>query len=159
MHESTALVAWWRHQMDTFSASLAVCAENSPVLGEFPAQRPVTRSFDVSFDLRPNKRLSNQSWGWWFETPSCPLWRHCNGIWLYYSYSHSFIQPWRFLQQSSLHVKCHDIYPRRIWINSLRKNSRLLQAISLNTFRWNKMMFLFRVHWSLFLIDKACPLL
>ena len=40
--------------------------------------RPVTRSFDVSFDLRLNKRLSKQSWGWWFETPSCPLWCHCN---------------------------------------------------------------------------------
>ena len=31
------------------------------------------------FDLRLNKRLSIQSWGWWFGTPSCPLWRHCNG--------------------------------------------------------------------------------
>ena len=38
--------------------------------GEFPAQRPVTRSFDVFFDLRPNKRLSKQPWDWWFETPS-----------------------------------------------------------------------------------------
>ena len=46
--------------------------------GEFPAQRPVTRSFDVFFDLRLNKRLSKQSWGWWFETPSCSLWRHRN---------------------------------------------------------------------------------
>ena len=43
-----------------------------------PAQRPVTRSFDVFFDLRLNKRLSKQSWGWWFETLSRPLWRHCN---------------------------------------------------------------------------------
>ena len=67
-----------RHQMETFSALLAVCAGNSPVTGEFPAQRPVTRSLDVCFDLRPNKRLSKQSWGWWFETPSRPLWRHCN---------------------------------------------------------------------------------
>ena len=38
---------------------------NSPVTGEFPAQRPVTRSFDVFFDLRLNKRLSKQRWGWW----------------------------------------------------------------------------------------------
>ena len=44
--------------METFSALLAICAENSPVPGEFPAQRPVTRSFDVFFDLRLNKRLS-----------------------------------------------------------------------------------------------------
>ena len=41
---------WWRHQMETFSALLAICAENSPVPGEFPAQRPVTRSFDVLLD-------------------------------------------------------------------------------------------------------------
>ena len=46
--------------------------------GEFPAQRPVTRSFDIFFDLRLYKRLSKQSWGWWFETLSCSLWRHCN---------------------------------------------------------------------------------
>ena len=64
--------------METFSALLAICAGNSPVTGEFHAQRPVTRSFDVFFDLRPNKRLSKQWWGWWFETPSCPLWGHCN---------------------------------------------------------------------------------
>ena len=47
-----------------FSALLALCAGNSPVPGEFPAQRPVTRSFDVFFDLRLNKRLSKQSRGW-----------------------------------------------------------------------------------------------
>ena len=45
--------------METFSALLAICAWNSSVAGEFPAQRPVTRSFDVFFDLRLNKRLSN----------------------------------------------------------------------------------------------------
>ena len=33
--------------MEKFSALLAICAGNSPVTGEFPAQRPVTRSFDV----------------------------------------------------------------------------------------------------------------
>ena len=65
--------------METFSALLAICAGNSPVPGEFPTQRPVTRSFDVFFDLRPNKWLSKQSQGWWFETTSGPLWRHCNG--------------------------------------------------------------------------------
>ena len=44
--------------METFFALLAICAGNSPVPGEFPAQRPVTRSFDVFFDLRLNKRSS-----------------------------------------------------------------------------------------------------
>ena len=46
--------------------------------GEFPTQKPVTRSFDVFFDLRLNKRLSKQPWGWWFETTSWSLWRHRN---------------------------------------------------------------------------------
>ena len=50
-------------------------------LGEFPTQRPVTRSFDVFFDLRLNKRLSKQPCGWWFEPPSWSLWRHRNGYW------------------------------------------------------------------------------
>ena len=70
--------SWWRHQMETFSALLAICAGNSPVTSEFLTQRPVTRSFDVFFDLRLDKRLSKQWWGWWFEMPSRPLWRHCN---------------------------------------------------------------------------------
>ena len=47
--------------METFSALLAICAGNSPVTGEFLAQKPVTRSFDVLFDLRLNTRLSKQS--------------------------------------------------------------------------------------------------
>ena len=65
--------------METFSALLAICAGNSPVAGEFPTQRPVARSFYVFFDLRLNKRLSKQWWGWWFETLSSPLWRHRSG--------------------------------------------------------------------------------
>ena len=57
---------------------LAICAGNSQVPCYFPAQRPVTRSSDVFFDLGLNTRLSEQSQGWWFETPSRPLWRQCN---------------------------------------------------------------------------------
>ena len=55
------MATWWRHQMETFTASLAICAKNSPITGEFPSHRPVTRSFGVFFDLCPNKRLSKQS--------------------------------------------------------------------------------------------------
>ena len=77
--------------METFSALLAICAGNSPVPGEFPTQRPVTRSFDVFFDLRLNKRLSKQSWGWWLETLSRPLLRHRNGLW---RHSHNVKHPW-----------------------------------------------------------------
>ena len=78
----SALTEWWRHQRETFSASLAICAGNSPVPGGFPAQRPVMHSNDVFFDLRLNKRLSQQSKGWWFETLSFPLCCNCNG-WTY----------------------------------------------------------------------------
>ena len=74
--------------METFSALMAICARNSPVPGEFPAQRPVTRSFVVFFDLCLNKRLSKWSWGWWFETLSCLLWRQCN---VHASYSYTSI--------------------------------------------------------------------
>ena len=71
-------ISRWRHQVKTFFALLALCVGNSPVIDEFPSQRPVARSFDVFFDPRLNKRLSKPSWGWWFETPSYSLWRHCN---------------------------------------------------------------------------------
>ena len=79
---------WWcpgfshRHMMTSshgnFFALRTICAGNSPVTGEFPTQKPVTRSFDAFFDLRLNGRLNKQSWGWWFETPSRSWWRHCN---------------------------------------------------------------------------------
>ena len=71
-------IAWWRHQMEIFlRVTGPLCGEITGP-GEFPTQRPVTRSFDVFFDLRLNKRLSKQPWGWWFETPSWMLWRHYN---------------------------------------------------------------------------------
>ena len=74
--------SWWSHQMETFSALLALCAGNSPVTGEFPSQRPVTRSFDVDvfFHMCLNKRLSKLSWGWWYKTPSRSLLRQCNMV-------------------------------------------------------------------------------
>ena len=62
------------------SALLTLCLGNSLVTGEFPSRRPVTPNFGVFFDIRLNKRLSKHSWGWWFETPSHPLWRRCNEI-------------------------------------------------------------------------------
>ena len=53
---------------------------NSSVTGEFPSKRPVTRSSDVFCDLLLDKWLRKQSWGRWFERPSCSLWRLCNGL-------------------------------------------------------------------------------
>ena len=76
--------------METLSALLALCAENSPVTGEFPPQRPVTQSFDVFFDLRLNRRLKKQSRRRWFEMPSRWLWRHCNVVLHPKKYAHSW---------------------------------------------------------------------
>ena len=71
--------SWWRHQMETFSALLVICAGNSPVTGEFHAHKGQWRgALMFSLICALNKRLSKQSRGWWFETPSCSLWRHCN---------------------------------------------------------------------------------
>ena len=83
--------------METFAALLAFCAGNSPVPGEFPTHRPVTRSFDVFFGLPLNKQLGKQSWGWWFETPSRSLWRQCDAMlqkqwcWKYYHGIYTFV--------------------------------------------------------------------
>ena len=62
----------WKH----FRVTDHLCGEFTG--HQFHVQRPVTRSFGVFFDLRPNKRLSKQSWGWWFETSLRPFWRHRN---------------------------------------------------------------------------------
>ena len=91
---------WWRNEI--FSALLALCAGNSPVTSEFPSQRSVTRSFDIFFDLP----LSKQSWGWWFEKTSRPLWCQCNaksrpwrhslsGLWQYDTLMSTRRQYWR----------------------------------------------------------------
>ena len=100
--------AWWRHQMETFSALLAFCAGNSPVNGEFPAQRPVTRSFDVFFDLGLNRQLSKQWRRRWFETPSRSLWCHCNGY-IYNGLRCSL--PYTFIS-NKLNTPCNDRYLR-----------------------------------------------
>ena len=74
--KATMMTSW----NGKFSTLLALCAGNSSVTGEFLAQRPMTRSFDVFFDLPLNKRLSKRWWGWSFETPSRSLWRHRNAL-------------------------------------------------------------------------------
>ena len=99
----------WR-QMGMFSALLAICAGNSPVTGEFPTQRPVTRSFDAFFDLSLNKRLSKPSWSWWVETPSRPLWRHCHAL-----YTSTIVRERLFAPSKRWHVSCK-------WFNSMETN-------------------------------------
>ena len=81
-----------------------------------PAQRPVTRSFDVFFDLRLNKRLSKQSRGWWFEKPSRSLWRQRNGKNGCLGVSWSI--PWMHLNQSDYFHYCTIRYPVTFLYNS-----------------------------------------
>ena len=76
-------ITWWRHQTLKKIRATALCEGNLPVTSGFPSQRPVTRSFEVFFHLRLNKRINKQSRHWWFEPPSRSLWRHCNVIWYY----------------------------------------------------------------------------
>ena len=89
-----------------------------PLRGEFTGhrwiprtQRPVTRSFDVFFDLCLNKRLSKHSWDWWFETPSRPLWRHynslqfalcCDLLWLYINSHRPGLLHWHWVQSYAI---------------------------------------------------------
>ena len=82
-----------RHQMEIYSALLAICESNPPVTGGFPSKRPVTRSFDVFVDMRLVKRLSIQRRRWWIETLSRYLWRHCNGT-CYHKYRCHDNQRW-----------------------------------------------------------------
>ena len=61
-----------------FSTLLALCAWNSPATGEFPHKGQWRGALMFPLICALNKRLSKQSWGWWFETLSRPLWPHCN---------------------------------------------------------------------------------
>ena len=67
---------WWRHQMEHFPRYW-------PIVRGIHRLIPRTKASDAElpfffFDLRLNKPLSKQSWGWWFETLSRSLWRHGN---------------------------------------------------------------------------------
>ena len=123
--------------MGKFSELLAICAGNSPVPGEFPALRPVTRSFDDFFDLHPNKLLSKQWWGWWFETPSCPLRRHRNEMATILAYGNF----------KCIHLNGNDIIPIRISTKIVRRSQISLapnrrQAITLTN--------AYLAHWCIY---------
>ena len=105
--------------MEAFSALLAICARNSPVTGEFPAQRPVTWSLDVFFDLRL-KRLSKQWRGWLFSTPSRPLWLH--------RFDFTMVAPWLMMQCSK---QTHNA--SRSWLICHRHQQRFSHIVLINT--------------------------
>ena len=111
------------------------------------------RSFDVIFDFCLKKRLSEQSWGWWFEMPSCPLWRHCN------DYKH---EPYRHTHTSLAYrgnSNCYHITmvafilsPDSIWRCHLTSTGNLVLEI-----RWSQdrlistMGFPILVRWHLYI--------
>ena len=71
------LRSWWRHQMEAFSASLALCAGNSPVTGN-SHHKGQWRGALMFSSMCLNKRLSKQSRCLWFQTPPRSLRRHWN---------------------------------------------------------------------------------
>ena len=81
-----------------------------------PNKWPVTRSFDVFFDLRLNKRLIKPSRHWWFETPSRSLWCHCNG----------------------------DFFRKELIM--IHSNFDVTSAFLSSLFHWDAMLFLFAEH-------------
>ena len=93
--------------------------------GEFLAQGPVTRSFDVFFDLRLNKRLSKQSWGWWFETLSWSLWCQCNALCYYLSYV--VLETSKLVSDKDMLCNWQYLY---IYINCINTTSYKLQMPS-----------------------------
>ena len=70
------MYSWRRHQMETFSALLTLCVGNH----RSPVNSPHNGQWRGACFLwhPPEKRLSKQSWGMWFERPSRALWRYCN---------------------------------------------------------------------------------
>ena len=125
------ITAWWRHQMETFSASLVICDGNPPVTGGFPSQRRVTQSFDVFFDLRLNKRLSKQSRCRWFETISRSLWRHCNG----YNYSDASrintLRPNKIVAISQTTFSTAFSWMKDVWM-SIKISLRFVPKVQIN---------------------------
>ena len=75
-YSQQSLRPWWRHQMETFSALLALCEGNPPVTGGFPSQGPVTRGFDVFFDLLLKKNKNKKKNGWANTRDAGDLRRH-----------------------------------------------------------------------------------
>ena len=148
--------------METFSAPLALCARNSPVPGEFPAQRPVTRSFDVFFNLCLNKRLSKQSWSWWFETPSRSSWRHCNISWGggggggggFYNSPQVLVFPLRQVFVMNVHRVSNDSYVWNIWGTVGQKQmSRARTSNYIPLYPWD--VITCPRHWYLLLTHKS----
>ena len=104
--------------MQTLSALLAICAGNSPVTSEFPAQRPLARSFDVFFDLRRNE-------GWVNNREAGDL--RCHRA----HYDVTVIYPIKYINDFVLFLKVSSA-----WINSLRFRDTFIRRWTGSSLIW-----------------------
>ena len=107
--------------METYSTLLALCAGNSPVDGEFLAQRPVTWSFDDLISCAWINDRVLQLWGWWFESPSRLSWCHCNGTWT----------RWRYTNRITVKAACIVILAIAVHYNDVKMSAVAFQITSL----------------------------
>ena len=130
---------WWRHEMETLSALLALCEGNPPVTGGFPLKRQWRGV--VFFDLRLNKHLSKQSRCRWIETPSRSLWRHRNEkVWtrldnLLYLSPHLATNEIMQFQHKKVRTKCKLGTTRsndNRWVVEIRNKISLVAALCRN---------------------------
>ena len=126
--------SWWRHQMETFSVLLALCVGNSPVTGEFSAQRPLTRSFNVFFDLRQNEQLS----------------RGAGDLRRLRAHYYVRVILWFYCIYMVMEMPCPWVLLLTHWGRD--KMDAISQTTFSSVFSWMKMFeFRLQFHWSLFL--------
>ena len=141
------------------SALLAHCAGNSPVTAEFRSQRPVTRSFDIFFDLDRTKRLNIESKRWWFETPSRPFGRHRYDN---YSRFHSWKGKWwmetrfhyvkRFNRRKMLISQLH-----RFWYTVILSFMLIMLHVTMiNSSMWCLNTSCYWIHWLFKKVTAIC---
>ena len=111
-----ALISWWRHQMETFSALLAICAGHSPITGESPTQRQWRGTLVFSFICaRINGWVNNREAGdlrcncaYYGVTVMVVGWHHC-----------MVNKTWYCIERSGsrVHVSCFEFQnPLRGWV-------------------------------------------
>ena len=109
-------------QLIDYSTLLALCEGNPLVTGGFPSQRPVTRSFNVFFDMRLNKGLSKQARHRWYKTPSCSLWGQRDVLCTVTKLSQGIFSWWSFDNQTQDDRPPSPVVPggnlRRSWGNT-----------------------------------------
>ena len=142
--------------MEPFSALLAIWAGNSPVPGEFPAPRSVTRSFDVSLTCTwINDWVNNREAGNYRR----PLWRlrndrTSNGNYLKQLW-HILLTPIcvtksRCINVSYTYLKPVFVYPNCIYSFFCRSHFHLEGLGSFSWEVWSDWLFLkyrYYIHW------------